>query len=97
MQAWCIETGRQFTRFDYFGHGASSGRVEKGRIGRWAVDTLAVLDEVTRGLQVIVGSSMRPEDLRRLVRTAEELLATVDSDPAGGKTRADDEHAGSYD
>ncbi|MDJ0879243.1 MAG: alpha/beta hydrolase [Halieaceae bacterium] len=58
LEAWCREGGRQFTRFDYFGHGESDGAAEKGRIGRWAADTVHVLDEVTRGKQVIVGSSM---------------------------------------
>ncbi len=58
LEAWCREQGRQFTRFDYFGHGDSSGRFEDGTIGRWRDDTVAVLDEVTEGPQVIVGSSM---------------------------------------
>lgn len=58
LEAWCRERGRQFTRFDYLGHGESSGRFEQGTIGRWRDDALAVLDEVTTGPQVIVGSSM---------------------------------------
>lgn len=58
LDAWCQQTGRQMTRFDYFGHGQSSGAIEKGRIARWCGDTLAVLDKVTHGPQVIVGSSM---------------------------------------
>jgi pimeloyl-ACP methyl ester carboxylesterase len=58
LDAWCAEQGRQFTRFDYFGHGQSSGAFEDGRIGRWRDDALAVLDEVALGPQVLVGSSM---------------------------------------
>jgi len=58
LDGWCRATGRQFTRFDYFGHGESSGRFEEGTIGRWRDDTLAVLDRVTSGPQIIVGSSM---------------------------------------
>jgi pimeloyl-ACP methyl ester carboxylesterase len=58
LEAWCREQSRQFTRFDYFGHGASSGRFEDGTIGRWRDDTLAVLAQVTSGPQLIVGSSM---------------------------------------
>lgn len=58
LDAWCREQGRQFTRFDYFGHGLSSGAVEDGCIGRWRDDTLAVLDEITSGPQLLVGSSM---------------------------------------
>ncbi len=58
LEQWCAECGRQFTRFDYQGHGASSGAFEDGTIGQWRADALAVLDEVTKGPQVIVGSSM---------------------------------------
>lgn len=58
LEQWCRATGRQFTRFDYFGHGESAGRVEDGCIGRWRDDALAVLDRVTSGPQLVVGSSM---------------------------------------
>lgn len=58
LEAWCIEQGRQFTRFDYFGHGESSGTLEEGTIGRWRDDALAILDSVTTGTQIVVGSSM---------------------------------------
>lgn len=58
LEAWCKERGRQFTRFDYFGHGQSSGDFVDGTIGRWRDDALAVLDQVTTGPQCIVGSSM---------------------------------------
>jgi pimeloyl-ACP methyl ester carboxylesterase len=54
----CRQRGRAFTRFDYRGHGASSGRVADGTIGAWFADALAVLDRVTAGPQLVVGSSM---------------------------------------
>ncbi|SMF06853.1 Pimeloyl-ACP methyl ester carboxylesterase [Tistlia consotensis] len=50
--------GRAFLRFDYFGHGESSGDFESGTIGRWAEDAVAALDALTEGPQVLVGSSM---------------------------------------
>ena len=58
LDRWCRQTGRQYTRFDYLGHGASSGRFEQGTIGRWIEDAIAVLDHVAQGPQVLVGSSM---------------------------------------
>jgi pimeloyl-ACP methyl ester carboxylesterase len=45
-------------RFDYFGHGISSGDIALGTIGRWAEDAIAVIDTLTEGPQIIVGSSM---------------------------------------
>ncbi|MFQ5533476.1 MAG: alpha/beta hydrolase [Sphingomonadales bacterium] len=54
----CRRAGRAFVRFDYQGHGASSGKFTDGTIGGWLDDTLAVIDQVTEGPQIIVGSSM---------------------------------------
>ncbi|MCF4167732.1 lysophospholipase [Zavarzinia compransoris] len=58
LDAFCRRAGRAFTRFDYSGHGASGGRFADGTIGQWLGDALAVFDQVTRGPQVVVGSSM---------------------------------------
>ena len=49
--------GRGFLRFDYSGHGSSSGRFEDGAIGDWAQDAEAALS-LTQGPQILVGSSM---------------------------------------
>ena len=58
LQDWAERTGRAFLRFDYSGHGQSSGAFEEGAIGDWFEDALAVLDHLTKGPQVLVGSSM---------------------------------------
>ncbi len=74
-------TCRAYTRFDYRGHGASSGRFEELVIGDWIEDALAVLDGVTAGPQILIGSSMgawialrvalmRPERIAGLVTVA---------------------------
>ncbi len=54
----CRRKGYGCVRFDMFGHGVSSGRFEDGTISRWTADTIAVLDELTQGPQILVGSSM---------------------------------------
>ncbi len=58
LERWCRGRGQAFVRFDYSGHGASSGRFADGTIGRWTEEALAVLDELTHGPQILVGSSM---------------------------------------
>src|SRR3984893_6777316 len=58
LEAWAERTGRAYLRFDYLGHGQSSGRFEDGTIGRWLDDSLAVIDGLTIGKLVLVGSSM---------------------------------------
>ena len=54
----CRKTGRAFVRFDYRGHGASSGEFADGTIGAWLKDAITVFDSVTDGPQLVVGSSM---------------------------------------
>ena len=58
LQAWAKATGRAFLRFDYSGHGQSSGAFTDGCIGDWAQDAAAVIKAVTDGKQILVGSSM---------------------------------------
>jgi pimeloyl-ACP methyl ester carboxylesterase len=58
LDSWAAQTGYPFVRFDYFGHGQSSGDFRKGTISRWKDDALAVLDQICEGPQVLVGSSM---------------------------------------
>lgn len=81
LDAWAGEHGRALLRFDYFGHGASTGAFADGTIGRWRADGLAAVDALTEGPLELVGSSMgawiaslaaaaRPERTARLVLVA---------------------------
>ncbi|MEJ0015635.1 MAG: alpha/beta hydrolase [Acetobacteraceae bacterium] len=58
LAAFCAARGQAMLRFDYSGHGASGGRFEDGTIGRWADDALTVIDRLSEGKLVLVGSSM---------------------------------------
>jgi pimeloyl-ACP methyl ester carboxylesterase len=55
---WAKAHGRACVRFDYFAHGESTGDFLQGSITRWREDALAVIDELTEGPLVLVGSSM---------------------------------------
>lgn len=55
---FCADRDQAVLRLDYSGHGASSGRFEDGTIGAWANDVLTVIDRLTSGPVVLVGSSM---------------------------------------
>jgi pimeloyl-ACP methyl ester carboxylesterase len=55
---YCRRRGRACVRFDYLGHGESSGDFAGGTIGRWAEDAIAVVDSLTEGPQILIGSSM---------------------------------------
>ena len=58
LAAWASERGRALLRFDYSGHGQSSGAFRDGTIGRWTADALAAIDGLTAGPLILIGSSM---------------------------------------
>lgn len=58
LHDWASGRNRAFLRFDYSGHGESGGRFEDGCIGEWLQDARAVIEQMTEGPQVLVGSSM---------------------------------------
>ncbi len=58
LEDWARRAGRAFLRFDYSGHGQSSGDFLDGSIGDWAEDAMAAIGALTDGPQVLVGSSM---------------------------------------
>ncbi len=58
LEDWARARGRAFLRFDYSGHGVSSGDFLEGAIGDWAEDAIAAIDALTEGPQLLVGSSM---------------------------------------
>ena len=58
LEAWARARGQAFLRFDYSGHGQSSGAFEDGAIGDWLADAMAAITALTEGPQVLVGSSM---------------------------------------
>ena len=57
LEDWAKKAGRAFLRFDYSGHGESSGAFVDGCIGEWFEDACAAL-ELIDGPVVLVGSSM---------------------------------------
>jgi len=58
LENWARMQGRAFLRFDYSGHGQSSGAFTDGCIGDWAADADDAINALTDGPQVLVGSSM---------------------------------------
>jgi pimeloyl-ACP methyl ester carboxylesterase len=72
---WGARTGRAILRFDYFGHGASTGEFQHGTVSRWRDDALAVLDRLAEGPQVLVGSSMGGWIALMLARLRPERIA----------------------
>jgi len=81
LDAFARERGLAMLRFDYSGTGSSGGRFEDGTLASWLEESLAVVDQLTTGPLVLVGSSMggwlalhvglrRPERVQALVGIA---------------------------
>ena len=81
LDAFAAEHGWAIVRLDYSGTGSSEGEFEAGTLARWTEEALRVLDELTEGPVVLVGSSMggwiallltlrRPERVAALVGIA---------------------------
>ena len=73
--------GRSAVRFDYSGHGASTGALAEGTIGKWLDEAEMVLRQVARGRRILVGSSMGGWIAlllyRRLLQEAPEEAARI--------------------
>jgi pimeloyl-ACP methyl ester carboxylesterase len=58
LDRWAADQGRACIRFDYSGHGESSGNFSDGMIGRWLEESRAVFSHFCEGPTIAIGSSM---------------------------------------
>jgi pimeloyl-ACP methyl ester carboxylesterase len=58
LEAHAKAQGWPMLRLDYSGHGQSGGRFEDGTISRWRDDVLWLIDALTQGPLLLIGSSM---------------------------------------
>lgn len=71
----CATLGLSFLRFDYTGHGQSSRKFEDTCVGDWAKDARDVVETLTRGPQIFIGSSMGGWIALLLARETPERVA----------------------
>jgi pimeloyl-ACP methyl ester carboxylesterase len=81
LDDWAVRRGRAYVRFDYTGHGESSGRFEEGTISRWLAEALAVVERFASGRPILVGSSMG--GWLALLATRALIQSSSDRAPAG--------------
>ncbi|MHA1529837.1 MAG: alpha/beta fold hydrolase, partial [Alphaproteobacteria bacterium] len=77
LEDWARARGRAFLRFDYRGHGASSGDFLDGAIGDWTDDGAEAVARLTEGPQILVGSSMGGWIALLLARRIPERVAAL--------------------
>ncbi|XP_068121595.1 palmitoyl-protein thioesterase ABHD10, mitochondrial [Hyperolius riggenbachi] len=104
LEDFCKSLGHSYIRFDYTGCGSSEGDIKECTIGKWKKDVLAILDEVSEGPQILVGSSMggwlmllvalaRPEKIAALVgvaSAADHFVTTFNQLPAEERKAAEE-------
>lgn len=84
LDEWAALHGRPLVRFDYSGHGESSGDFDAGTIGLWLEETVAVFSTHCHGPQIIVGSSMGGWLALLLIRELVRCNATARTPPIAG-------------
>jgi pimeloyl-ACP methyl ester carboxylesterase len=58
LDAWAETQDRAILRFDYSGCGESHGAFDDGTLAHWRDDALALIDGLTNGPLILIGSSM---------------------------------------
>jgi pimeloyl-ACP methyl ester carboxylesterase len=58
VEAYAKERGQACLRFDYAGHGQSTGAFTDGTIGSWTEDAASMIAAETDGDLILIGSSM---------------------------------------
>jgi pimeloyl-ACP methyl ester carboxylesterase len=84
LDEWAALQGRALVRFDYSGHGESSGDFNAGTIGLWLEETVAVFSTQCHGPQIVVGSSMGGWLALLLIRELVRCNATARTPPIAG-------------
>lgn len=72
---YASEKGFGFLRFDYFGHGQSDGSLQDGNLSIWVADALAMMDRLTSGRQILIGSSLGGWVMLRLAQERPQHIA----------------------
>ena len=58
LEKWAKENNHSFLRFDYSGHGQSSGTIETTCFSDWYQDAEYLINKLTQDKQILIGSSM---------------------------------------
>ena len=58
IEKWAKDNNHSFLRFDYSGHGQSSGELETTCFSDWYQDAEYIINKKTKDKQILIGSSM---------------------------------------
>ena len=77
IEKWAKENEHSFLRFDYSGHGQSSGTIETTCFSDWYKDAEYIINKKTKDKQILIGSSMGAWIMLMLARRIPEKISAI--------------------
>ena len=77
LEKWAKENNHSFLRFDYSGHGQSSGTIENTCFSDWYQDAEYLINKLTHDKQILIGSSMGAWIMLMLAKRIPQKISAI--------------------
>ena len=77
LEKWAKENNHSFLRFDYSGHGQSSGTIDSTCFSDWYQDAEYLINKLTQDKQILIGSSMGAWIMLMLVKKIPQKISAI--------------------
>ena len=77
IEKWAEENNHSFLRFDYSGHGQSSGTIKTTCFSDWYKDAEYIINKKTKDKQILIGSSMGAWIMLMLAKQIPEKISAI--------------------
>ena len=77
IEKWAKENNHSFLRFDYSGHGQSSGTIDSTCFSDWYQDAEYLINKLTQDKQILIGSSMGAWIMLMLVKRIPQKISAI--------------------
>ena len=77
IERWAKNNNHSFLRFDYSGHGQSSGKIETTCFSDWYKDAEYIINKKTKDKQILIGSSMGAWVMLMLAKRIPDKIAAI--------------------
>ena len=77
VEKWAKDNNHSFLRFDYSGHGQSSGKIETTCFSDWYKDAEYIINQKTKDKQILIGSSMGAWVMLMLAKRLPKKIAAL--------------------
>ena len=77
LEKWSKKNNHNFLRFDYSGHGQSSGTIDTTCFSDWYQDSEYLINKLTQNKQILVGSSMGAWIMLMLAKRIPQKISAI--------------------